>query len=300
MKQHAIGIIGLGIMGREMADMLAAHPRFKVVAGCDPARPDVPFPLVGSAAELVADGRVEAVYTATPPAFHEEVVRLTCAARKPLLCEKPLAHNIPSARTCCDLVATAGISAAVNFSYAARGIAVQLTRVVRNGDIGAVESAHLRVRFGSWPRSWQEGAGAWLAQPAEGGFTREVVSHFVFLANRLFGKGRLGHCKVERGSAGTETSLAAVIDYPKIQFSIDAAIGGDRDDDNRFTVKGGKGEISIVDCSLLDYESDAVPRPPATSQLDAMAAMLDGKPPELASFAEGLAVAELIEEMLSR
>lgn len=298
MKSYGFGIVGLGVMGREMAESLAAYPRFHVVAGFDPARPAVPFPLLADAAAVVNDPRVEAIYTATPPAFHEAVVRLAVAAKKPLLCEKPLAHTIPSARLCCDLVASAGIKAAVNFSYAARGIAVQMTRVVQDGKIGTVAGAHLRVRFGQWPRTWQSGAGAWLAQPAEGGFTREVISHFVFLANRLFGQGELISHEIERGPAGTETKLVATIQYPRVNFTIDAGIGGSRDDDNRFTVKGDKGEISIVDWSGLDYAGDAGPALPATSQLDALADMLDGKPHQLASFAEGLAVAELVEAML--
>ena len=300
MKTYAIGIVGLGVMGREMAELLADHPRFDVVAGFDPARPEVPFPLLGSAAEVVSDPGVDAVYTATPPAFHEGIVRLAAAARKPLLCEKPLAHTITSARTCCEIVAEAGIPAAVNFSYAARGVAVQLSRVVKGGEIGTPQRVHLRVRFGRWPRSWQSGAGAWLAGPAEGGFTREVVSHFVFLANRLFGTAKLVDCALERGSAGTETKLIATIAYPDLRFTIDAGIGGERDDDNRFTVTGSRGEISIVDWSQLEYPGDAGPCLPSTSQLDALADMLDGKPHQLASFAEGLAVAELIEEMLTR
>jgi predicted dehydrogenase len=298
MKSYGFGIIGLGVMGREMAENLSSHPRFHVVAGFDPAHPTVPFPLLADAATVVNDPKVEAIYTATPPAFHEAVVRLAVAAKKPLLCEKPLAHTIPSARLCCDLVTSSGLKSAVNFSYAARGIAVQLTRVVQGGKIGTVTGAHLRVRFGSWPRRWQSGAGAWLAQPAEGGFTREVVSHFVFLANRLFGQGTLVSHEIERGPAGTETKLLATIHYPKITFTIDAGIGGSRDDDNRFTVKGDKGEISIVDWSGLDYAGDAGPALPETSQLDALADMLDGKAHQLATFAEGLAVAELIEAML--
>lgn len=299
MKSYGFGIVGLGVMGQEMAESLNAHRRFHVAAGFDPARPDVSFPLLADAAAVIADPRVEAIYTATPPAVHEAIVRLAAAAKKPILCEKPLSSTIPSARLCCDLVKAADIPAAVNFSYAARGVAVQMGRVVKGGALGKIDSVHLRVRFGSWPRGWQSGAGAWLAQPAEGGFTREVISHFVFLANRLFGTGKLVTAETERGAAGTETKLVAAIDYPTVRFTIDAGIGGTRDDDNRFAVKGSAGEIAIVDWSLLDYAGDAGPALPPTSQLDALADMLDGKPHQLATFAEGLAVAELVEAMLA-
>jgi predicted dehydrogenase len=299
MKSYGFGIIGLGVMGQEMAENLNDHPRFHVVAGFDPARPAVPFPLLADAAAVVNDPRVDAVYTATPPAFHESVVRLAVAAGKPLLCEKPLAHTITSARDCCDLVAKSKLPAAVNFSYAARDVATRLTYVVKSGAIGDVKGVHLHVRFGSWPRKWQSGAGAWLAQPAEGGFTREVISHFVFLANRLFGTGKITARDLVRGSAGTETKLTATIQYPSVAFTIDAGIGGDRDDDNRFAVKGTKGEVAIVDWSKFDYAGDAGISLPPTSQLDALADMLDGKPHQLATFPEGLAVAELVEALLA-
>jgi predicted dehydrogenase len=300
MKTHGIGIIGLGVMGREMADNLAAHPRFDVKAGFDPARPPVNFPLLSDAAAVVAAPQVEAIYTATPPGFHEAVVRLAAAAKKPILCEKPLAATPESARICRDLIAAASIPAAVNFSFAARDVALRLGRVVKGGALGRIENAHLRVRFGQWPRVWQSAAGAWLAQPAEGGFTREVVSHFVFLANRLFGPGRLVATKIERGPAGTETQLRATIQYSGTSFTIDAGIGGARDDDNRFTVRGSAGEIALVDWSKLDYAGDAGPALPASSQLDALADLLDGKSNPLASFAEGVAVVELIEAMLTQ
>lgn len=299
MKTYRFGIIGLGVMGREMAEMLDAHPRFKVTAGFDPARPYVPFPLLADAAAVVASLEVDAIYTATPPAFHEAVVRLATAARKPILCEKPLAATVDSARLCRDLVAAAAIPAAVNFSFAARDVAVRLGRVVKGGALGKIESAHLHVRFGQWPRTWQSGAGAWLAQPAEGGFTREVVSHFVFLANRLFGPGTLLSSNVERGPAGTETQLRATIQYPTLRFSIDAGIGGNRDDDNRFTVKGSDGKIALVDWGKLDYAGDAGPALPGSAPLDNLADLLDGKPNQLATFGEGLAVVELIEAMLA-
>jgi|JI10StandDraft_1071094.scaffolds.fasta_scaffold23971_3 predicted dehydrogenase len=299
MKSYGFGIIGLGVMGQEMAELLAAHPRFHVIAGFDPARPDVPFPLLNDAAAVVNDPRVAAIYTATPPAHHEAIVRLAALAGKPIFCEKPLSSSIASAKLCCDLVANAGIPAAINFSFAARDVPVRIARVVKSGALGKIENAHLRVRFGQWPRSWQSGAGAWLAGPAEGGFTREVISHFVFLANRLFGPGSLVGSEVERGPAGTETKLLATVQHPTIRFTIDAGIGGKVDDDNRFTVKGSDGEISLVDWSKLDYAGDAGPALPPSSQLDALADLLDGKPNQTATFPEGLAVVELVEAMLA-
>ena len=43
------------------------------------------------------------------------------------------------------------------------------------------------MAFAAWPRPWQAAAGPWLSQRAEGGFTREVLSHFVFVLQRVLG-----------------------------------------------------------------------------------------------------------------
>ncbi|TDQ80641.1 putative dehydrogenase [Dongia mobilis] len=299
MKTYRFGIVGLGVMGREMADLLAAHPRFSVAAGFDPARPQVSFPQLPSAEAVIADPAVDAVYTATPPRVHEEVVRLAARHRKPILCEKPLAHSIASARACRDIAAEAGIPAAVNFSFAARDVALRLGYVVASGQLDHLTGISLRARFAQWPRSWQSGAGAWLAGAEEGGFTREVVSHYIFLANRLFGPGKLQKALVTRPAHGTETALVAEISHGDLVFHLDAAIGGDRDDDIRFAVTGSRGEAAIVDWQHLEFTGEAGPHYPASAPLDHLALLLDGKPNHLATLDEGLAVVELIEAMLA-
>lgn len=300
MQTYRVGLIGLGVMGQEMAAQLAAHPRFRVAAGFDPARPSVPFPLMDSALAVIRNPEIDAIYIATPPKTHEAIMRLVVAAGKPVLCEKPLAHSVTSARHCRDLAAEARIQSAVNFHFATRDAAVRMGRVIASGDLGEIQSIKLRARFAQWPRSWQAAAGNWLAEPQEGGFTREVVSHYIFLANRLFGRGRLRNADIIRGSKGIETSLKAEIAHGPITFTIDAAIGGDRDDDIRFAVTGSKGEIAIVDWRQLDYAGDAGPALPDSAPLDALADMLDGNPTELATLDEGYQVVELIEQMLDR
>lgn len=54
---------------------------------------------------LLADPALQAVYVATPHAFHAEAVRRCLAAGKAVLCEKPL---VPDARTAGELAALAG------------------------------------------------------------------------------------------------------------------------------------------------------------------------------------------------
>gem|GEM_PF-5688886 len=69
--------------------------------------------------------------------------------------------------------------------------AVELTRQrLDSGEIGAIVGGDIVVHFSKWPRDWQADAD-WLRFRAQGGFSREVLSHFVFLAQGLLGPARL-------------------------------------------------------------------------------------------------------------
>ena len=70
-----IGIVGLGVMGRRMAEALDAHPAFRVVAAFDPAPQAAAaaahgLPLLASAEAVAAHPEVQCVYIASPPAWH--------------------------------------------------------------------------------------------------------------------------------------------------------------------------------------------------------------------------------------
>jgi predicted dehydrogenase len=298
---HGVGIIGLGVMGRTMATAMAEHPAFRVVGAYDPASaPGMAIHWYGSAQAIVSDAAVGCVYIASPPGCHLEHVRLAAAARKPILCEKPLAASIDEARDCLAAVTDAGMPAAANFYFAATDAAVRLRRLVRRGALGELRSARLVLRFKQWPRPWQSAAGNWLSLPAEGGFTREVVSHFLFLAQRMFGPGQCAAAQMAFGDRGTESRLAARIRYEGLTLEIDGAVAGDRDDHNRLALVGSRGEAALVDWDRLEFAGDAGPRLPESHMLDSLAAMLEGRPHELAAFSEAAAIVELTESVIGR
>jgi len=288
-------------MGRSMLWAMDAHPAFQVTGAYDPAQAkERPARLFASAEELVADPDVDLVYVASPPAHHVAGVALAAAAGKPVLCEKPLAASVDEARRCVSVVEKASIRSAVNFYLAASDAGVRMRRLVLEGRLGRIESAQLTLRFKEWPRPWQRAAGAWLAGPEEGGFTREVASHFLFQMHRMFGSGRIEMSQVWRGPSGTETALRARIAYHDVTLEIDAAIGGDLDDHNQLTVCGSKARAAIVDWDKLEVAAAEADAPiPATFLLDSLALMLSGKPHELASFVEAAEVVALTESLIA-
>jgi predicted dehydrogenase len=300
---YGMGIIGLGVMGRRMAAAVTSHPTFRVVAGYDPNPPSdlIGIPLKNSAAALINDPSVNCVYIASPPATHAELVMAAAAAGKAIFCEKPLTVSVAQAQTCINAARSTGVAAAVNFPFATAISALRLSKLVTGGDLGEVKSATVTLRFARWPRGWQAGAGRWLAGPEQGGFVREVASHFLFLAHRLFGPGELAQASIDRGSNRAETAVCATVAYQNVTLKLDAAVAGELEDYNRFEVIGTRGTAALTDWYRLEHEGALSDRPlPIPGQLDALASLLSGAPTShrLATLEEATAIVALVETML--
>ena len=168
---HGLGVLGTGIMGRRMLTALQQATRFRVAALYEPQADALQAALAlapGARAatgldDLVGDPAVQLVYIATPPALHLAGVRAALAAGRACLCEKPLAADRAQALALRDAVVAAGLPVAVNFPFASSSSARRLVDIVRSGDLGALQSARIHLRFAQWPRPWQSGASPWLA-----------------------------------------------------------------------------------------------------------------------------------------
>lgn len=302
-RPWGIGLLGLGVMGRRMAQALQAHPGFRIVAGFDPAAPaDLPgVPRLSSAGAVAAHPEVQCVYIATPPALHRVHVALVAGAGKAVFCEKPLAASMEEAEACCAAIRAAGVAAGVNFPFSTSAGARQLQQLVATGELGTVQGARLTLRFARWPRPWQMDAAGWLAGPQQGGFTREVGSHFLFLAGRLFGPGAIEQVALRRGEAGTEEALSATLRYGALQLQIDAQVAGTVDDHNRFEVVGSAGSAALTDWQRLDWRGElSARRDGLPGQLDALARLVAGEADHgLATPEEATEVVRLVEGLLA-
>lgn len=309
MDPIGIGLLGTGIMGRRMIAALQDHPQFRIAALWDPhpeaaragAQSAPGARGVPSLQALVNDPAVQAVYIASPPAQHLAGVQAVLAAGRACLCEKPLAHTVPEAHALHDAVVARALPFAVNFPFARSSACSRLAALVRQGDLGTVQQATLTLRFARWPREWQAGASDWLAGPAQGGFTREVLSHFVFLALRLFGPATVHEVQRERAPGQAETRLRARLQHGPVALHIDAAVEGDEADHNRFEVVGSQDRAALTGWSRLEHGGQLSPPVLSTAAtLDGFAALVRGQPdPGMASAAEALAVVRCIEALLA-
>jgi predicted dehydrogenase len=314
-----VGLIGLGIMGLRMLDRLAQHPGLAPAAGWDPdpdacaramaAHPDLA--IASSPEALCARADLACVYIASPPASHGAHAFAAFDAGKAAFIEKPLTTGLAEGRAIAERVALESRSAAVNFSLGQAPGLKAMEQAVRNRRFGKPVSASVDVQFAAWPRPWQMGAASWLAKRAEGGFTREVVSHFVFLLQRVLGEPEIGDVSVSYPAGdGAETALTAHLSFGGVPVTIHGKVGGtELPDRNMTTLTFETGAIRLTDWTnyALQEGGHWVPSPETpealrqaaqVGQLDELALMLAGKPHRLPSVAEGLVVQTCVEGLL--
>jgi len=124
MRKLGIGVVGVGEMGKRHAENLRRNvPQARLIAIADVSAErarQVATELeiersYGSLEAMLENKEIEAVLIATPDKFHAEAVGLAARAGKDILCEKPLALNLPDAQGALDAVAKAGRRLQVGF-----------------------------------------------------------------------------------------------------------------------------------------------------------------------------------------
>lgn len=314
-----LGVIGTGIMGERMLRAALEHAGdIATIAGVwdpsDAARARIGASLPGLAIARSADALIavsDCVYIASPPASHITLASTVLAAGKAVFCEKPLAADLAAAEA--FVSAAKGKRAAVNFPMATSFSAEHMRNWLAAGIIGTPQSLTIEVAFATWPRGWQQGAASWLDGRAEGGFTREVVSHFLFLTARLLGPISLGVHQADFPVAKrSERGITASLSAGGIAITLTGGVGTTaKDDHNLMTLAGDKSTIRIRDWAIAEQlvngtwqqAADAMPQDRArplglTRQLAGVAAMVRGEEHPLATLEEALAVQKIVEGIL--
>ncbi|HYO10952.1 MAG TPA: Gfo/Idh/MocA family oxidoreductase [Tepidisphaeraceae bacterium] len=193
MKQVGVGIIGAGSIAlANHLPGLALDRRARVVALCDadPATLERAGRQAGVEAlhadfrELLARDDVHAVIVATPNFAHREIVLAACAARRHVMCEKPLALDLASAAEMRRAADAAGVRHMTAFTYRFVPAMRYAKHLVDAGAVGA--PYHFRAqRFQDWrdrPLGWRQVKA--LAGTGEMG---DMLSHRIDYAHHLIG-----------------------------------------------------------------------------------------------------------------
>jgi predicted dehydrogenase len=314
-----IGVIGLGVMGQRMLARLAAHPRARALAAWDPnpvavAEMHKLYPelrVAATAEEVIAAPGLACIYIASPPASHLAYAHQGFDAGLAVFCEKPLTVDFAAGRKAIARIEAGRLRSGVNFSLASSPGLTAMTAALRDGAIGKPERVEIELAFDQWPRTWQAGAGRWLAERAEGGFSREVLSHFVFVLQRALGQATVEQATPDYPDDGvsSERALKARLNAGGVPVTVEAKVGGSLPDFNRMTLVGSAGAVEIHDwfglrrCGkdgawTLEGTPQSNRQIGQSGQLDQVAAMIEGRRHTLPGFGEALAVQETIEAIL--
>ncbi len=313
-----VAVIGLGVMGTRMLGSLMVNERFDPVTVWDPSEqardataaafPDVP--IATDAAAAIATPGVDVVYIACPPAAHVQYAEMAADAGKAIYCEKPLAVDFAESERLVEIVAERGLANAVNYLFGAALTVDFIEEQLASGALGDVVGVDLRLHFVPWPRVWQQSA-AWLSDRAEGGYLREVGSHFIFLTEKLFGPATLVDSSVTYPDDGVscETGFSLRLDCAGIPVSMTGSSVGVGPDVVEFVIWGTERSIKLDNWMEVfvtsggDWEPqsifDADPRRQNSDRFfDELDRLLQGQPSTVASFADALSVQRLVEGAL--
>lgn len=124
MGKLGIGVLGVGEMGKRHAENIRRLvPEARLVCVADVAGErarQVATELeiehsYRSLEDMLEHKDLQAVLIATPDKFHAQAIRIAAAAGKDILCEKPLATNLPDAYAALQAVAKAGVRLQIGF-----------------------------------------------------------------------------------------------------------------------------------------------------------------------------------------
>jgi myo-inositol 2-dehydrogenase / D-chiro-inositol 1-dehydrogenase len=159
-----IGVIGTGIMGADHVETITtaiSGAEVRAIADIDPQRAEtiasrVPgSKALPSAESLIESAEVDGVIIASSDATHAQYVIACVAARKPVLCEKPLAPTVSECEGILRLEQAAGARMVqVGFMRRFDPGYVELRHRVASGEVGTPVLAHCIHRNVNVPSSW--------------------------------------------------------------------------------------------------------------------------------------------------
>ena len=152
MSDLRVGIIGVGIMGaghaRYITDSVDGAvvtalfdldvPRMDDLARELSAKSGAVINQHSSVEELINDTAVDAVIICSPDGLHPEHLELCVKAKKPTLCEKPLAPRLEDAKKIAEIVKTSNVPVALGFMRRFDPGYIQLKEEIKSGKYGEV------------------------------------------------------------------------------------------------------------------------------------------------------------------
>jgi predicted dehydrogenase len=260
---------------------------------------------------LIGDPDVDAVYVATPPDSHRDLVLRVARAGKPVYVEKPMARTAAECREMIAACENAGVSLYVAYYRRAQPRFETVRSLLEGGRLGRLRTVSIRNERPAAPGDTVE---QWRLRPevSGGGFFVDVGSHLLDLLDWL-----LGPVIEVAGSATNRAGRYPAEDLVTATFRFESGVAGvglwDYDssqttDEVEITGTTGRLAFSCFADGPLRLVTDAgtelIPAPyPATVQLPLVQTVVDaltghGHCPSTGQTA--LRTAEVIDTLLAR
>ena len=148
-----IAVLGVGRIGRMHAENIHAHPRASLAGVYDvhaPAADEMAAKLgvrkFESAEDIFASDDVDAVLIATSTATHSDLIEMSVAAGKPVLCEKPIDLTLDRVASCADNIAGSNVPIMLGFVRRFDAGNRALRQAIEDGKIGDLHQVIITSR----------------------------------------------------------------------------------------------------------------------------------------------------------
>ena len=178
---------GPGFAKAKGSDLVAVMRRDAAKAKDYAARHNVPR-WYSKAEDLLQDADVNAVYIATPPAYHLSYTIMAAEAGKPVYVEKPMAINVKECEKMLEVCHKNGVPLYVAYYRRALPRFLKVKQLIDSGALGEVHS--FAITLHQPPSETDKDSNTpWRVDPAiaGGGYFIDLATHTLDLIDYLFG-----------------------------------------------------------------------------------------------------------------
>lgn len=314
-KKMNIGIIGADVVAERIINASNKHPRANIKGIYDvnlnklkEVTEKYNLQAVDSYNDLLQDKDIDIIYLAVPPKYHYPIAMEILKTDKHFLCEKPLANSTDEAREMYTVAKNKAIVHGMNFPTIYINAYKKIEELLSEEFIGDLVRVEFQGYFTHWPRLWQQND--WISSREQGGFVREVVTHYIQMIQRLFGdiEDISSFIEYPEDSTISETSIIARGTVKGVPILINGVTDIGMEEELSFKIFGTKGSIYLKNWRELwiSKKGEALEKLDIKEEnhlvdlLDNIFKAIDGEDAKIVDFEEGYKTHRVIERLLGR
>jgi len=176
-----------------------------------------------NAEKLIKDPEVDAIYIATPPAFHKEYTLKCAQAGKPVYVEKPMARNFEECKAMIQACEIAGVPLFVAYYRRALDRFNKIKELIDSGKIGEIRFVSVNLYKKSVTRDINTGKLPWRVIPeiSGGGEFLDLASHTLDILDYI-----LGPIEEAKGYAANQGKLYEAEDIVTASLCFSSGVKG--------------------------------------------------------------------------